>query len=103
MNENESETEGVINKKERDLIHRSLELKEMTVGEVFIPVIDMIAVEVNRPIEEIKKVFLKERYSKDQVYKENINHMIKYLNDNIYEIDSIPNYGGIKLTGSTYV
>ncbi|MGM7634924.1 hemolysin family protein [Bacillus sp. Hm123] len=76
-----SETEGGIDKAERDLIHRSLELKEMKVGEMYIPVTSMVAVEVNRTREEIKKVFLQERYAKLPVYKENIDHIIGYITE----------------------
>jgi len=87
-----SETEGVIKKDERDFIHRSLELKEMTVGEVFIPVIDMITVEVNRPVAEIKRVFLKERYAKIPVYKESINHIIGYITEREFLAELIENH-----------
>jgi putative hemolysin len=76
-----SEDENVINKEERDLIHRSLELKRMTVGEVLIPVPNIIAVEVNQSNEEIKNVFLHERFARVLVYKENIDTIIGYLKE----------------------
>ncbi|WP_217448033.1 MULTISPECIES: hemolysin family protein [unclassified Bacillus (in: firmicutes)] len=76
-----SEKEGIINKDEKELVHRTLALKEIMVGEIFTPRMDIIAVEVNQSIEEIKKVFLKERYSKIPVYKENIDNIIGFLTE----------------------
>ncbi|KKK36329.1 hypothetical protein WQ57_19780 [Mesobacillus campisalis] len=76
-----SEEEGVINKDERELVHRSLEFNEITVGEVLTHRMDMIAVEVSQPIEEIKQVFLAERFSRIPVYKENIDNIIGFLSE----------------------
>jgi putative hemolysin len=76
-----SEEEGVINKDERELVHRSLEFNEITVGEVLTHRMDMIAVEVSQPIEEIKQVFLAERFSRIPVYRENIDNIIGFLSE----------------------
>jgi putative hemolysin len=76
-----SEEEGVINKDERELVHRSLEFNEITVGEVLTHRMDMIAVEVSQPIEEIKQVFLAERFSRIPVYRENIDNVIGFLSE----------------------
>ncbi|KPC97826.1 hypothetical protein LR69_03972 [Geobacillus sp. BCO2] len=64
-----SEEEGVIDNKEKELIQRSLDFDEILVGEIFTPRADMVAVEVNQPIEEIRDVFLEEKYSRIPVYE----------------------------------
>jgi putative hemolysin len=76
-----SEEEGVIDKEEKELITRTLEFNDILVAEVLKPRIDMIAVEVNQPIEEIRDLFLEERYSRIPVYEDNIDNVIGILSD----------------------
>ncbi len=76
-----SEEEGVIDKEEKELVHRSLEFNDVIVGEVLTHRMDMIAVEVNQPIEEIKNIFLTERFSRIPVYKDNIDNIIGILSE----------------------
>lgn len=76
-----SEEEGVLDKSEKELVHRSLEFNEILVGEILTPRIDMISIEVNQPIEEIKQVFLEERFSRIPVYEEHIDNVIGILSE----------------------
>ncbi|SFA45402.1 Hemolysin, contains CBS domains [Parageobacillus thermantarcticus] len=76
-----SEEEGIIDNKEKELIHRSLDFDEILVGEIFTPRADMVAVEVNQPIEEIRDVFLEEKYSRIPVYEEDIDNVIGILSE----------------------
>lgn len=76
-----SEEEGVINKNERELVHRSLDFNEILVGEVLTHRMDMITIEVNQPIEEIKQIFLTERFSRIPVYEENIDSIVGFLSE----------------------
>ncbi|RXT03609.1 hemolysin family protein [Ammoniphilus sp. CFH 90114] len=76
-----SEEEGVLDKSEKELVHRSLEFNEILVGEILTPRIDMISIEVNHPIEEIKQVFLEERFSRIPVYEEHIDNVIGILSE----------------------
>lgn len=76
-----SEQEGVIDKSEKELLHRSLDFNNILVGEVLTPRPDMVAVEVNQPIEEIKQVFLKEKFSRIPVYENNIDNIIGILSE----------------------
>lgn len=75
------EREGVIDKSEKELVHRSLDFNNILVGEVLTPRPDMVAVEVNQPIEEIKQVFLKEKFSRIPVYENNIDNIIGILSE----------------------
>ncbi|MBA2874771.1 hemolysin family protein [Thermaerobacillus caldiproteolyticus] len=76
-----SEEEGIIDNKEKELVHRSLDFDEILVGEIFTPRADMIAVEVNQPIEQIRDIFLEEKYSRIPVYEEDIDHVIGILSE----------------------
>ncbi|WP_183248329.1 MULTISPECIES: hemolysin family protein [Anoxybacillus] len=78
---NLSEEEGVIDNKEKELVHRSLDFNDILVGEIFTPRIDMVAVEVNQPIEEIRDIFLRERYSRVPVYEGDIDNVIGILSE----------------------
>lgn len=76
-----SEEEGIIDNKEKELVHRSLDFNDILVGEIFTPRIDMVAVEVSMPIEKIRDIFLEERYSRIPVYEEDIDHVIGILSE----------------------
>ncbi|KSU88754.1 hemolysin family protein [Priestia flexa] len=76
-----SEEEGVIDNQEKELVHRSLEFNEIVVGQILKPRIDMVAIEVNQPIDEIKEIFLEERYSRIPVYEDNIDNIIGILSE----------------------
>jgi len=76
-----SEEEGVIDKEEKELVHRSLEFNDVLVGEVLTHRMDMVAVELNQPIDEIKDIFLTERFSRVPVYKDNIDNIIGILSE----------------------
>ncbi|MBP1949315.1 CBS domain containing-hemolysin-like protein [Virgibacillus litoralis] len=94
-----SEEEGVIDKAESELIHRSMDLDETFVREILTPRLDMVAIDSNMTIEEIKNVFFEERFSRIPVYEENIDniigfitekefltHLLKYKEVNIYHL-----------------
>jgi len=78
---NISEEEGVINKDERELIHRSMDFDEILTGEILTPRIDMIAIEVNWSIEEIKNIFFEEKYSRVPVYENHSDNIIGILSE----------------------
>ena len=76
-----SEEEGVIDKEERELIHRSMDFDDILATEVLTPRIDVMAVEVNQPIEEIKEMFFEERFSRIPVYEDHIDNIIGILSE----------------------
>ncbi|MFC0470897.1 hemolysin family protein [Halalkalibacter kiskunsagensis] len=76
-----SEDEGVIGKNEKEMVQRSLEFDDIIVHEILKPRPDMIAVEVNQAVSEIKDVFLKEHFSRIPVYEGNIDNVIGILSE----------------------
>lgn len=70
------EEEGIIEEEEREMIHGVIEIGDMTVREVMIPRIDIVAVEVSRPVEEIVQLVLKHGHTRIPVYEETIDHIV---------------------------
>ncbi|SET23063.1 Hemolysin, contains CBS domains [Oceanobacillus limi] len=75
------EKEGIIDKSERQLIHRSMKLDETAVREILTPRTDMVAINSNQSVEEIKDVFFRERYSRIPVYENSIDNIIGFITE----------------------
>lgn len=91
-----SEEEGVINKDEKELVHRSLEFNEIMVGSILTHRMDMISIEVDQPMEEVKQIFLTERYSRIPVYKDNIDNIIGILSEREFFAELVQ-YGEVNI------
>ncbi|MGV2940393.1 hemolysin family protein [Mesobacillus sp. LC4] len=86
-----SEEEGVINNEERELVHRSLEFNDVLVGEILTHRMDMITIEVSQSLEEIKQIFIEERFSRVPVYEDNIDNIIGFLSEREFFAEMIQN------------
>lgn len=71
--------EGVIDEIERKLILRSMYLDETPIKEILTPRIDIVAINVNQPIEDIIELFFENRFSRIPVYEESIDNIIGIL------------------------
>ncbi|MCR5307479.1 MAG: hemolysin family protein [bacterium] len=71
--------EGVIEENDSDLIINALKLSDKIVDDIMIPRIDMVAIEVDQPIDEIKKVFYDNQYSRIPVYKDDKDRILGIL------------------------
>lgn len=72
----EIEEQGVLEEQESDLVRSALEFDEITVDEILIPRVNVIAIEKNTPFNEIKGKFLTDMYSRLPVYEKNIDNII---------------------------
>ena len=72
----EIEEQGVLEEQESDLVRSALEFDEITVDEILIPRVNVIAIEKNTPFNEIKEKFLTDMYSRLPVYEKNIDNII---------------------------
>lgn len=86
-----SEDEGVIDKHEKELVHRSLEFDDIIVNEIIKPRPDMVAVEMNDSVDEIKEVFFRERFSRIPVYEGSIDHVVGILSERDFLTEFIRN------------
>ena len=70
------EEEGIIEEEEREMIHGVIEIGDMSVREVMIPRIDIVAVEVSRQVDEIVQLVLKHGHTRIPVYDETIDRIV---------------------------
>lgn len=60
--------EGVLEKAQRDLIHRIFELRDTTVGEIMTPRVDMFCLPLSMPVEQMKTEIIRYAYSRIPVF-----------------------------------
>jgi putative hemolysin len=60
---------GVIEEQEKEMIYSVFALGDITVREIMIPRIDMVAVEVNTPVTEVAQVFARSGHTRLPVYE----------------------------------
>ncbi len=77
----EIEDEGVLEEKESDLVRSALEFDEITIEKILIPRVKIIAVEEDEDIEEIKRIFITERYSRLPVYEKSIDNIVGFITE----------------------
>ncbi|MCK4551763.1 MAG: HlyC/CorC family transporter [Tenericutes bacterium] len=75
------EEEGSIDEEEADMLQKVLDLSEINVEEIMTPRVDMIAIEVNDDIEDIKDIFFKNKFSRIPVYDEKVDNIIGVLSE----------------------
>ncbi len=73
------EEEGSIDEDEAEMLQSVLDLNDKKTYEIMTPRVDMIGIEVNDSIEEIKEVFFKYQFSRLPVYEENRDNIIGVL------------------------
>lgn len=72
----EAEEDGTLKEEETELIRSVIEFDDLEVGDILVPRVNIVAVEVNTPMEEIRSKFESEGYSRILVYKETIDTVI---------------------------
>jgi len=75
------EEEGSIDEEEADMLQKVLDLSSINVEEIMTPRVDMIAIEVEDSIEEIKDLFFKTKFSRIPVYDDTIDNIIGVLSE----------------------
>ena len=85
---NEAEKSGSLEADEGQIIKSAIEFNDLEVGDIFIPRIDVVGIDINTPIKEILHVFNKSRYSRLPVYDEDFDNPIGvlHLKDFIYSL-----------------
>jgi CBS domain containing-hemolysin-like protein len=77
----EIEDEGVLEEQESKLVRSALEFDDITVEKVFLPRTKVAAVERGVDVNELKRLFIEERFSRLPVYDETIDNIIGIINE----------------------
>ena len=73
------EEEGILEEEESEMVQSALEFDEKTAQEILTPRVDVVAVDVNDDIDDIKNIMFEERYTRVPVYEDNIDNIIGIL------------------------
>ncbi|TME89346.1 MAG: HlyC/CorC family transporter [Chloroflexi bacterium] len=73
------EEEGVIEEEEREMIHGIFEMGDMRVRELMVPRTDLVAIEVNEPVEKAVDLVTKHGHTRIPVYEGNLDHTVGVL------------------------
>jgi len=86
-----SHEEGIIEKSEKYLMQRSLEMKDTPVKEIMTPRVDIVAIENTETVEELINIINEEGYSRIPVYKESLDNIvgIVYAKDIFQKIEEL--------------
>lgn len=77
----EAEQEGGIDSEEGELLRNVIEFKDLEAIDIFTPRIDMTAVEVGTPREEILALFRQTGFSRIPVYRDTVDDIIGIINE----------------------
>lgn len=77
----EAEEDGTLKSDETKLIRSVIEFDDLEVGDILVPRVNVVAVDVQTPMEEIRRVFDEEGYSRLLVYKDTIDTVIGTIHE----------------------
>jgi CBS domain containing-hemolysin-like protein len=72
----ESETEGILEEQESDLVRSALDFDETEINEVLVPRVNVVGVERQASVEEIKSLFIDSCYSRIPVYERTMDSIV---------------------------
>ncbi len=77
----EIEDEGVLETQESNLVRSALEFDEITVDEIITPRVRITAVEAGENIDDVRRKFLQEEYSRMPVYERTLDNIIGIITE----------------------
>jgi putative hemolysin len=83
--------EGVVEREEREMIHKVFELEDTLVRSVMVPRTDMFCLDVATPVEEILPALREQLHSRVPVYEDSIDVIVGIL----YTKDLLPYVAGL--------
>jgi len=75
-----SHEDGVIEKEEKKMIVNVVDFGDTVAGDIMVPRVDMVMVDVNASYDEIFEVFKEDRYTRIPVYEDSPDNVIGILN-----------------------
>ena len=77
----EAEEDGTLKEEETELIRSVIEFDDLEVGDILVPRVNIVAVDISDSMEEIRKVFDNEGYSRLPVYRDSIDTIIGTIHE----------------------
>ncbi len=77
----EAEEDGTLKEEETELIRSVIEFDDLEVGDILVPRVNIVAVDFNSSMDDIRRVFAKEGYSRLPVYKDSIDTIIGTIHE----------------------
>ncbi len=77
----EIEDEGVLETQESNLVRSALEFDEITVDEIITPRVRITAVEIGENVDDVRRKFLKEEYSRMPVYERTLDNIVGIITE----------------------
>ena len=77
----EAEEDGTLNTEETKLIRSVIEFDDLEVGDILVPRVNIVAVDISSSMDDIRKVFDREGYSRIPVYKDSVDTIIGTIHE----------------------
>ncbi|MBR1561396.1 MAG: HlyC/CorC family transporter [Clostridia bacterium] len=77
----EAESGGEIDSHESELIRSAIEFNDLTVEDILTPRVDMTAVDVDDPVQDIERAFADSGYSRIPVYEGSVDNIVGILHE----------------------
>lgn len=77
----EASEDGTLDESETELISGAIEFNDVEVGDILVPRVNVVAVEMDTPMDDIKDVFLQNGFSRVPVYKNSIDTIIGMIHE----------------------
>ncbi|MBR1867566.1 MAG: HlyC/CorC family transporter [Clostridia bacterium] len=77
----EANEDGTLDKNETELISSAIEFNDSEVGDILVPRVQIVAIDVDASMEEIKKIFFDNGFSRLPVYKGSIDSIIGMIHE----------------------
>ena len=77
----EAKEDGTLDNNEKELLSSAIEFNDAEVGDILVPRVNMIAVEENTPMDEIREKFSEHGFSRMPVYRNSIDSIIGMIHE----------------------
>ena len=77
----EAQEDGTLKEEETELIRSVIEFDDLEVGDILVPRVNIVAVDIASSMDEIRKIFEKEGYSRIPVYKDTIDTIVGTIHE----------------------
>lgn len=77
----EAKEDGTLDNNEKELLSSAIEFNDAEVGDILVPRVNIIAVEENTPMDEIREKFSEHGFSRIPVYRNSIDSIIGMIHE----------------------